>query len=443
MQASRLFTATLSLGFVFVWYSLYPQAQILLKVAPQPLSIAHIGNSAHIFCGQIDQDFDGVQDSTDLPPSWWIFDASSFLLQHTVQLPWNSLGFPVRVAIDSVNNRIYIPGIGKIYVYDLSSQQQIDSIETQAPVRSTAIDIPSQTLYYCIDRFDDTSFVIAYNLQSNESAVVFAIDTVDFLQSVLPVHRTDGTFVLAVLFEGNFGTEDSYLYLLYPDTTIGIPIGNLGNHLAVSGDTVLVTMNGSHQIHLFDLNKKRIVKSIPTQTSGFDGPRESQIWNTHYLLTTTYYGDLRIFSLTTGEMLNSLNIYGKAEGFQIIHRRPWIARAFQPASYDYDSAVVVLPPIIINAAEDQHSSPSKPKGIKLFIDNTTKALSISLTEKISIDGLIIVSYDGKTLYEQKDIFLSPGFHTISLPPSIFSQRLLFVMLRVPHHILTYPLFLQQ
>ncbi len=391
------------------------QQPVKVPVGKQPLAIFAVQGKIHVFCGRVDQNFNGEQDAEDTPPSWWILDPSSETVEQNIELPWTALGFPARLAIDSINNKVYLPAGDSILIYDLASQQKTGAIGTGEAIRSVSIDIPSQTLFFCVSGFQTTSTVYMHNLTTGARQSVFATDTIAYLQTALPVRLRNGDSVLVLLFEGTFGQTDSRLVLLFEDHATILPIGGLGNHIAAFGDTVIVTMNGSHQIHLVDLRTESIVQTIATGTDGYNGPRESLLWD-HYIVTSTYNSDVRFFDLSSGELRYTLDPQGKPEGFAIANGKLWIANAFIAGSYDPDSTISILP-LPTTGISPSHRETLAPLPVRISFDPATNRVRFSADVPLHIQQIRINTLEGRTLLLQSDVALFPSGREFTLPPT--------------------------
>jgi hypothetical protein len=135
-------------------------------------------------------------------------------------------------------------------------------------------------------------------------------------------------------------------------------------------------MNGSHQIQIIDLLSRRITRTIPTGTTGFNGPRESVlIGNTIY--TTTYSSDVRAFDITTGREVARYNPRGKPEGIAALGNSIVVANAFEAGGFNSANTVVVL-----NTATSVASSPL-PKARISLAPNPVQSLTTLRAEGIN------------------------------------------------------------
>jgi outer membrane protein assembly factor BamB len=172
-------------------------------------------------------------------------------------------------------------------------------------------------------------------------------------------------------------------------------------------------MNGSHQVHIVDLNTRRITRTIPTNTSGFNGPRESVlIGNTLYV--TTYASDVRMFDITTGAELGRLNPRGKPEGIAVLGNSIVVANAFEANGFNSGKTVVVL-----NTVTSVKNSPLKAS-ISLSPNPTTDrtTLRVQGVNGFSSDiSVVLVNALGKQVAR-----LSPNFTSTSSIESEFSAE---------------------
>lgn len=117
-------------------------------------------------------------------------------------------------------------------------------------------------------------------------------------------------------------------------------LGGGANHIGVYGPGLIVTLNGSNEVVGINLNDWEVAKRASTHTSGFDGPRESYLFQDGRLMVTTYAGDLRVLNESNANYgVNPIG--GKGEGMAVMGGKVFVARSFAP-DYSPDSVVVVM-----------------------------------------------------------------------------------------------------
>ncbi|MBK9247339.1 MAG: hypothetical protein IPM69_04310 [Ignavibacteria bacterium] len=152
--------------------------------------------------------------------------------------------------------------------------------------------------------------------------------------------------ILVTLNEGGFGSNNSILQLVSNLDSIpdNIQLGDGGNHIfypANGYDYVFVTVTGSHKVVVVDLLKKKIMQTFTTNTSGYNGPRESVLLGKN-LFVTTYNSSILEINSETGTLIATLNSKGKPEGLTVINGKLWVANAFGSGSYTPDSTVAIF-----------------------------------------------------------------------------------------------------
>jgi hypothetical protein len=362
MNRSRFSPLAICLA-VFVVFALHSasvlaQSPVLLTytVPPQPLHLQVIGSEIHVLCGQVDNNFNGTQDVGDVPASWVVLNANGTNTLRSQLFAWNDgVGFPCRPAYDVATNTLYLAQRGRIRAFDT---------RTQAVKRDTVllIDSLARSTFGTSGTISALSFArtgisaaqrLAISLRGRSTSAVIELDPVQnrilnrypagifVQQAIFYTTPVDGQEIV-ILNEGGFGTSTATLMIgASPNTLTALNIGDTGNHLYLDGGRAFVTMNGSHQVHIVDLNTRRITRTIPTNTSGFNGPRESVlIGNTLYV--TTYASDVRMFDIRTGQELGRLNPRGKPEGIAALGNNVVVANAFEAGGFASATSVVVF-----------------------------------------------------------------------------------------------------
>lgn len=287
-----------SLMFI-VTSTLFSQTSQLVETGKQPLHVFQHENVVHVLTNTIDVNFNGLQDEGDIPSKWFRYNAETKDLIDSTTFAWRSYSFPIRVGIDKISHKLYIPTNDAIAEYDLNTGQITDSLFLEIPVRS-------------ISTNGNTIGVVDKNSASQTAYKISKYTSGTFIQQALRcgINKED----IAFINEGGFGssTDDSYLTILSEDSQLVFPLGKGANHIFEYDNKLYITMNGSHEIVVFSLSEMKIEKKISTQTTGFDGPRESIITTVDSTLiyTTTYAGDVRVFSLESGEMLQKIALPG-------------------------------------------------------------------------------------------------------------------------------------
>ncbi len=328
-------------------------------VGTQPLaSVYDLATVIHIICGGRDVDFDGVFDPEDgdVLPSWWHFEGFRFVtsginpppdrLVKFRDLDFGDMGFPfrpgIRRGVDEHDSSgiLYISQHGRVKSYALKDGELID--DTVVNVAASAVYYADGELFLSI-RDTIANIVIVYNIAEDRFT-----DTITAGVNVQQVEKFSffEQQYLAVLNEGYFNSETSTLqifeisdgnYLL--DTTIAI--GKAGNHIAVKGDLMAVTVNGSHQVVLIDIPDFTINKTIPIPAVGeFDGPRESA-FTIDGIYTTSYEGKAFLLNPSTGEITGDLESDGKAEAILGVRGVLIITNPFVTGGYAPDSTITV------------------------------------------------------------------------------------------------------
>ena len=277
--------------------NLFSQTSQLIETGKQPLSVFQHEDVVHVLTNTIDVNFNGIQDEGDEPAKWFRYNVETKELLDSTVFAWRSYSFPIRVGIDKNTHKLYIPTNNAIAEYSLITGQITDSLFLEIPVRSISTNGNS---FGVVDK--NSASQTAYKLSKYSSGA--------FIQQALRCGLNKE--YIAFINEGAFGssTDDSFLTIISDTTHVVYDLGKGANHIFEHQNKLYITMNGSHEIVVFSLSEMKIEKKISTQTTGFDGPRESTITSVDptTIYTTTYAGDVRVFSLESGENTTTISL---------------------------------------------------------------------------------------------------------------------------------------
>ena len=367
------FVCSFVVALVCVWCNLLNTAPMLAQstpfltytTPPQPLHVQVNGSEIHVLCGQVDNNFNGTQDVGDVPASWVVLNANASATLRSRQFLWNEgVGFPSRPAWDFTTNTLYLAQSGRIRTFDTRTlavkrdtvllidtlaRSTFGTTGTVAGLSFAKVGIMGQDLLTLTLRGRSTSAVVEI-IPVTARTTRFSPAGIFAQQAITYTMPADGIETV-ILNEGGFGTSTATLMITSGIGNLAtIPIGDTGNHLFLNGGRAFTTMNGSHEVHIIDLNTRRMTRTIPTGTTGFNGPRESVlIGNTLY--TTTYASDVRAFDITTGREIARYNPRGKPEGIAAFGNSIVVANAFEAGGFASANTVVVLNAVTTSVKE--------------------------------------------------------------------------------------------
>jgi hypothetical protein len=311
-------------------------AQTLVPTARQPVTIIPLGGRIHVLSNRVDANFNGAQDASDSAAAWSVYDAQTLQQIGSYRFAWESVNAQ-RPSVDTAARTLYVARGSRISSFNMDTQQIIR--DTVAPFSASAVTyIPALRTLLLSRRPDFTNpgTVLAYNTLLGSTIASYPAGP--NVQQTLAFTTSRGESGVAILSEGNFGRSNSTVSIVTLNalgaalTSTTANVGDTGNHLLLRGDSVFVTSNGSHQVHILDLNTKSIVRTIPTGTTGSNGPRESVV-DGDVLYVTTFSNDVRRFRISTGAPITPLLLpQGKPEGLALSGGRLFVANAFLPNS---------------------------------------------------------------------------------------------------------------
>lgn len=337
------FAVLCTVCFCIALFSLQAQPEKVITVGKQPVKIIPHGNNVHVFCAQTDADYDSEKEEGDAPAAWHILDAATGNIVRSLEFTWNGTGYTAAPALDSKNNIVYCNDKNRVRAFNAQTQEVIK--DTVYPFVSTGLSVNSGGNMLAITlrpSFTDPGKVIYMNLENGDTTIQLQAE-VNAKQSLF-FEVDDDNRGLIVLNEGLFSSESSWLHiwtLTSAETKRdSILVGNTGNHIFIDGSNVYVTVNGSHRVKIIDIKTKKIIDSINTETTGFNGPREAiKIGNE--LFVTTFEGDVRRFSLDTKQLVEKFIPNGKPEGLAQVGERIWIADAYEKGQFSAQNTISV------------------------------------------------------------------------------------------------------
>ncbi|MFM8772011.1 MAG: YncE family protein [Candidatus Kapaibacterium sp.] len=241
-------------------------------------------------------------------------------------------------------------------------------------------------------------------------------------QAPLPFTTTTGEG-LAAICEGTYGRADGSLEIW--TNLQGTPkrktlyVGDTPNHLLIHRGRAYVTVNLSHRVLVIDLATQKPVDTLYVGTSGYDGPRECIIDTAspdgkERLYVTTHTGDVRIFDLSTGERIGSLDVDAKSEGLAIIGRELWVTRTFVKGSYEVTSDIAVF-------------NLDGPSSVQTDVHRTSPAAILALGDMIHIpfvmeDDATLTDVAGKTTPVSAVVSDAQTLDCRHLPSGVYALR---------------------
>lgn len=429
-----------------------------ISVQPQPLAILFDGDGLHILCSEVDNNFNGAQDAGDTPASWVRIPARNFTFDfqntQTLRFAWGeSFGFPARPAFDSSGRTLYLVQRGRIRSFDTRTQTirrdtllLADSLArstfgTTGTISALSVDGAAGRLFVSL-RGRSTSAVVEVDIAT--SRVITRYPAGIFVQQTIPYTTSTGRKGVAILNEGAFGTNTSTLMLARsPQEITTLSIGNTGNHLLRVGDEIVATMNGSHELKVINLNDERIVRTIPTGTSGFDGPREAAyIPFVNQIAVTTYSGSVQIFNFATGATRATVTTNSKSEGILVLSNYLiYVANAFVAGSFANASSITRIQ-ASINSVRDNRLDFSRstiaPNPVNGMARITLRSASNLVGGDISLSLVnALGAHIAELPFERHDNTLESTVNTDELA---LAQGMYFVRVRTAQGMTALPLF---
>ncbi|MBI3258592.1 MAG: T9SS type A sorting domain-containing protein [Ignavibacteriae bacterium] len=421
MNYSSLLRKFFTFVLIVVGFTSILSAQSTITVGKQPLAIIPVENTVHVFCNGDDMNFNNIYepDSGDVAASWWILDAQTQTVLKHREFTDQYLPFPFRAGIGY--DTLYVGAGNHVSTFNINTQEMIqdkaiivpDSVGTIHAV-SVQIEGDEHTavaVMSCIKDYLTPGYIIA---AANGFTYILPPTKIGPQQVVNYTNPNDSSDNAAILCEGSFGVENSFLQLNNGFTSTDILLGNGGNHIFYQGkdhDSMYVTVNGSHKVVIVDLKTQAIVKTISTGTTEYNGPRESVIIG-KTLFVTTYNSDVREFNIETGAMTGILESKGKPEGLTVINGKLWVANAFIEKSYTVGNTIAVFDsPLAVEEYFTENKNIVFPNPAR-----TSTSISTTFNGQVNIPVQIeVYSVSGAKLFSTTTFTGNNGEVNYSLP----------------------------
>ncbi|MBU3699682.1 MAG: hypothetical protein FGM33_06690 [Candidatus Kapabacteria bacterium] len=337
-------------------------AQQRITTPRQPVRIVQTGNAVHVLCARTDLNFNGNFDDGDATAHWMTIDAATRLVIRESGFGWGS----VTVQRFGVSPELGTFDIGfndEVYRFSMATQTNSD-IVFSGPNSSVSTSSDGKTVWVAQrPNFTDPGSIVEVDVATRSSNSFPAGPNP---QAPLQ-HSTEQGSGLAVLNEGTFGGGNGSVDLWTGSGSArertSITVGDTPNHLLIHGERAYVTVNGSHTIVVVDLARKLAIDTILVGTSGYDGPRECAIDTSasdgiDRLFVSTFSSDVRVFDLSTGQLIATLDPGAKPEGLAVVGSELWVTRTFVAGGYAVTSDVAIFPVTTSTSVAETRSSTS-------------------------------------------------------------------------------------
>ncbi|MFN3307035.1 MAG: T9SS type A sorting domain-containing protein, partial [Candidatus Kapaibacteriota bacterium] len=320
------------------------------------------------------------------------------------ELEFASLPFPTRVYVDNAGNFAYIPSMLTVKKILLETGDIVSTID---PFKS--IEMPEDAFITSVYSMDElifltvhgTDFDKLYIYNANTNEIMFDTNTDPY-----PIQTLVAGKYLFILCEGIMGQNNSKLWVYEIDNTQGLylnftkefDVGDAGNHIFNhQNNKLLITANGSHEIHILDIPNLTIEDTIKTPTTGFDGPRESNVIGNDAIVVSAYDGNLYTFDFN-GVQLSKISLNSKLEGIFTYTLNPvlnyYIVAVTSPFQPNYSPNDKVF--LFVNFSTVEEST--SPIKANLYPNPSQDYISLKFEENLTNTfNLNIVNIFGQTL----------------------------------------------
>lgn len=331
-----------------------------VTVGAQPGQILVVGDQVHVFCNQVDINFDGVLDEADgdRPSSWWILDAKTNDIVSSKNFEWNAgYGFNSKPFLDSENGRLYVTlSGGSIRAFDPTTQGTISAtdITTDLNLRASSYSNSNEKKVFTVSpSFSSPGYAL----------VAHQVGIAPFASGTF-VNQNNET-VIWVVSQGSFGGSNSSVHFIAADGTVSSldELGDTANDVLQTDDSLIITMNGSDEVVVVNLQGQSVAERITVGAgTGYgNGPRASLVKNDTLIVSAWGTNDIRRFSLSTGEILDSIPQTGKPNGIALYENNLLVALQYAADSFASDSTVAIWDLQTVSSIESDKGTPANAR----------------------------------------------------------------------------------
>ncbi len=304
------------------------------EVGTQPMGIYmdKSNNKAHVICIGYDDNFNGVfePDSGDVKPTWWVINLDKnskepISAQQVKEFEWGFMGFPFRPSYNTsgttVAGTLILSQNSIVKVFSLDNYQSMN--DSLLKINTNSISKLGNSLFFTVQNAGGDDKLYVYD-EIARKLVDSLVTGENVAQSA--AYKNGAKNQVAILSVGPYNEDKSMVEIAekqdgkYTIIKKFEDLGKNANHIELYDETTLaVTMNGSHEIHLININNMELTETFDTHTSGFDGPRETEliqggidIFTYNFWAVSTYEGNVKLLT-RDGELDSELEIDGKTE----------------------------------------------------------------------------------------------------------------------------------
>ncbi len=375
----------------------------------QPTFMFNTPQGLNIICMGVDLDFNGTYAEGEESPSWWRLpkaDVDNFFSTNSLSgsaskirdFDFAGIKFPTRLAVSG--DTLFVGLKDRIATYNTNSGALIDSIFM--PIDAHAISVDGNRLYVSKRVIPtgawlpDTNFVFVVDRYAK--SILDTIPARMNVQMTIP-YSFNGNNYLAIAAEGT-GASDASVEIINldmeSDKVAIIEPGSLVNHISLNQDKseMLITLNGSHKLVRCNLNNFQIIGEIATNTSGFNGPRESIYGHSGIIFSTTYESNLAV--LDNNSLISNVALDGKAESLILLDESKnylAISLVSQKDNYTANDKVTLFKLISLDINEENNA--------KIIVYPNPSADFINLNADLNADSYELFDVSGSKILSNK------------------------------------------
>ncbi len=279
-----------------------------------------------------------------------------------------SLSFPLRAAFDASANQLALVGskaVGgnALYILDFNDSEVVPyPIFSDPDAEGELFGVSDGGDYWLVTErplnFAPLPCYVHMVRKHVGQRVARVLTTGSFVLTAEVIPTTvDGLTQVYILHEGNFGSTDALLgFAGYAAEALKGDLGIGANHIlhglnADQQEVTAVTMNGGHEVVMLDLKggtdgSPSVSSKVSTETTGFDGPRESILADmfsgvyTNPMFVSSYSGDVLLVG--DGTIKGKVATNSKNEGIATLGSQVYVANAYDVGTFNAGTSISIL-----------------------------------------------------------------------------------------------------
>jgi hypothetical protein len=257
--------------------------QIITDKAPSAIVPEPGSSRLHVLTAGVDRNFNGALelDSGDVAPRWFVIDSDTDQKVDSLTFDAFFNSFPIRVGLDPLGRRLYVPIAGRVRSYDIGTLDLLDDTVALGAYSGVSFEPRARLLFaHMRPGFTTPGYVRAINPINGDTLGTYAtgINPQMSISAIDPIQQSISVFTLS---EGSFGAPNAMLsvaggnpdiYASINAAPLELGASSLSTYRANTPTTItLIAVRDSDLVRVIDTRTHRVSHTIevdaPTSVS--------------------------------------------------------------------------------------------------------------------------------------------------------------------------------